>query len=133
MAEAFRSGTLIYAKDLALLASFYRVLLSMSTVHATDELVVLRSLDAEMIVHQMPSHISAEVVIASPPVLRENAAIKPYFTVASLAEAQVIAAGLGGALFGPQWEGPGFRVTNASDPEGNIVQLRERDMIRDGE
>ena len=91
------SGTLMYAKDLARLASFYRQLLSMAEVHATDELVVLG----------------------------DDVAIKPFFAVASFAEAQARASSLGGALFGPQYQGPGFRLTNAYDPEGNIMQLRE--------
>ena len=125
MTAPLRAGTLIYAKDLALLASFYRHLLSMSEVHASDELVVLRSPDAELIVHQIPAHIAATFVVESPPVLREDTAIKPFFAVASFSEAQARATSMGGALFGPQHEGPGFRITNAYDPEGNIMQLRE--------
>mgnify|MGYP000550041455 CR=1 FL=1 len=125
MSTASRMGTLIYAKDLAMLATFYRRLLSMSEVHASDELVVLRSADGELIVHQIPSHIAGTIVVESPPILREETAIKPFFSVASFAEAQAQASTMGGALFGPQYEGPGFRITNAYDPEGNIIQLRE--------
>ena len=125
MSTPARSGTLIYAKDLALLASFYRQLLSMTEVHASDELVVLRSADAELIVHQIPAHIAETFVVESPPVPREDAAIKPFFAVTSFAEAQTRAASMGGALIGPKYEGPGFRITNAYDPEGNIIQLRE--------
>lgn len=125
MTAPVRSGTLIYAKDLALLAAFYRLLLSMSEVHASDELVVLRSPEGELIVHQIPPHIAETIVVASPPVLREDAAIKPFFPVTSFAEAQARASSMGGALFGPQYQGPGFRITNAFDPEGNIIQLRE--------
>jgi len=140
MPAAVGSGTLIYAKDLALLASFYRVLLSMSEVHASDELVVLRSHDGrshdgrshdgrspqcELIVHRIPAHIAETIVVASPPVLREDTAIKPFFSVASFVEAAAHATSMGGGVFGPQYEGPGFRITNAYDPEGNIIQLRE--------
>ncbi|WP_396220225.1 glyoxalase/bleomycin resistance/dioxygenase family protein [Gemmatimonas sp.] len=135
MPAAVGSGTLIYAKDLALLASFYRVLLSMSEVHASDELVVLRSYDGrsydgrslqcELIVHRIPAHIAETIVVASPPVLREDTAIKPFFSVASFVEAAAHATSMGGGVFGPQYEGPGFRITNAYDPEGNIIQLRE--------
>ena len=135
MPSALGSGTLIYAKDLTLLASFYRVLLSMSEVHASDELVVLRSYDGrshdgrspqcELIVHRIPAHIAETIVVASPPVLREDTAIKPFFSVASFVEAAAHATSMGGGVFGPQYEGPGFRITNAYDPEGNIMQLRE--------
>ena len=125
MTAPLRAGTLVYAKDLALLASFYRLLLSLSEVHASDELVVLRSPDVELIVHQIPAHIAETIVVESPPVLREETAFKPFFPVASFAEAQARAATMGGALFGLQYEGPGFRITSAYDPEGNIIQLRE--------
>jgi predicted enzyme related to lactoylglutathione lyase len=125
MATVPRAGTLIYAKDLALLSAFYRQLLSMTEVHASDELVVLRSPIGELIVHQIPAHIAETIVVESPPVPREEVAIKPFFPVASFAEAQARATSMGGALFGPQYEGPGFRITNAYDPEGNIIQLRE--------
>ena len=125
MTAPLRAGTLIYAKDLALLASFYRQLLSMSEVHASDELVLLRSPDVELIVHRIPAHIAESIVVETPPVLREETAIKPFFPVASFADAQALAATMGGAMFGPQYEGPGFRITNAYDPEGNIMQLRE--------
>ncbi len=126
MTTSVRSGTLIYAKDLARLASFYRQLLSMVQVHSSDELVVLRSPDLELIVHQIPAHIAETIVVDSPPVPRGDAAIKPFFAVSSFAEAQAHATSLGGALFGTQYEGPGFRITNAYDPEGNIIQLREK-------
>lgn len=125
MTTPMRSGTLIYAKNLALLASFYRQLLSMTEVYASDELVVLRSPDAELVVHRIPAHIAETIVVETPPVLREETAIKPFFPVASFADAQALAATMGGALFGPQYEGPGFCTTNAYDPEGNIMQLRE--------
>ena len=130
MTAAIGSGTLIYAKDLALLAAFYCELLSMSEVHASQELVVLRSSDGrlrngDLIVHQIPVHIAETIAVESPPVLRDDTAIKPFFVVASFVEAHARATSLGGALVGPQYEGPGFRLTNAYDPEGNIIQLRE--------
>jgi predicted enzyme related to lactoylglutathione lyase len=124
MSAAARTGTLIYAKDLTMLASFYTALLAMTTTYATDEIVVLHSPDGQLILHQIPAHIAETFVVDTPPVLREEAAIKPFFTVPSFAEAQTCATSLGGGLFGHQWEGPGFRVTNAYDPEGNIIQLR---------
>ena len=31
----------------------------------------------------------------------------------------------GGQLWEQSWLGPGFRVCNAMDPEGNLFQLRE--------
>lgn len=120
------AGLFIYAKDVSRLAGFYESLLGMSRAHATAELVVLRSADIQLIVHAIPAAIAASVSIATPPLKREDAALKFFFTVPSLAEAAAKAPALGGEVLPEQWQGPGFRVCNAVDPEGNIFQLRER-------
>lgn len=125
MAAPARTGTLIYAKDLSRLATFYQTLLGMTIVHQSAEIVVLHAPDVHLIVHQIPPHIAATFEIASPPALRDDAALKPFFSVSSFADAHAVAAPLGGGVFGPSYDGPGFRITNAHDPEGNIIQLRE--------
>ncbi len=48
-----------------------------------------------------------------------------FFTVPSISGAQAVAASLGGALFGQEYAGPGFKVRNGCDPEGNVLQVRE--------
>jgi predicted enzyme related to lactoylglutathione lyase len=120
-----RAGLFIYAKDLDRLARFYESLLGMARLHATDELVVLESQQIQLVVHRIPPHIAAGIVIGSPPVRRENTALKFFFTVPSLSEARAAAAQLGGEVMSEQWQGPGFLVCNAMDPEGNVFQVRE--------
>lgn len=90
-----------------------------------DFCATLESPDFQMVVHAIPPHIASTIVISSPPVRREQTAIKLFFTVSSLSEARATAAKLGGEVFSEQWNGPGFRVCNACDPEGNIFQVRE--------
>jgi len=46
-------------------------------------------------------------------------------TVPSLAAAREAAQRLGGAVYEEEWESRGFRIRNAHDPEGNVLQLRE--------
>lgn len=125
MAVAARTGTLIYAKDVDRLSAFYQALLGMTVRHAEAGYHVLASPDTQLIVHAIPPAIAATFEITAPPVLREDAAIKPFFTVPGLAAARARARALGGDVFEEAWEGPGFRVCNAHDPEGNILQLRE--------
>lgn len=120
-----RAGALIYALDLERLAGFYETLLAMGRLHADAEHVVLSNVDFQLIVHAIPAQYVSSIVVESPPVPREETPIKLFFTVASLREAEQEAARLGGRLFENEWEGPGFRVRNGSDPEGNIFQLRE--------
>lgn len=125
MSAPARAGIFIYARDPALLSLFYQSVLGMMEGHRTEQMIVLRSPDWQIIVHAMPPDIAAQVVVASPPQLRDNAAIKFFCTVPSLAAAQEEAAGLGGQVFPEQWQGPGFVVRNACDPEGNIFQIRQ--------
>jgi predicted enzyme related to lactoylglutathione lyase len=116
---------LIYAKQLHTVSAFYERVLSASVLHADDEHRVLQSPDAQLIIHAIPPQYAAGIAIAVPPEPREEQAIKPFFTVRSLAEAERAAEECGGGVCGPVWPGPGMRVRNVCDPEGNIVQLRE--------
>lgn len=120
------AGVVIYAKDLAGMATFYRGVLALRTRHADIDHHVLVSAEVEMVVHAIPEVIAATITIAAPPLLRETAAIKPWFVVESLAAAREAAHRLGGAVFEEEWDGPGYRARNAHDPEGNVLQLRER-------
>lgn len=120
-----RAGALIYALDLERMSGFYRQVLGMRLLHADAEHQVIESDDLQLIVHAIPPPIAATITLASPPVPRDEQALKLFFTVTSLADAALRASALGGALFGPAYAGPGFEVRNGHDPEGNIFQLRE--------
>jgi predicted enzyme related to lactoylglutathione lyase len=120
-----RAGALIYAKDMARLSHFYQALLSMRLLSADSELHVIESADIQLVLHAIPPHIAATFEIAVPPVPRDEQAIKLFFTVHSLSSAEDVAASLGGKLFGQEYAGPGFKVRNGYDPEGNIFQVRE--------
>jgi predicted enzyme related to lactoylglutathione lyase len=125
MSGPAKAGLFLYAKDLARLAGFYESVLGMTRIHASDELVVLLSPDIQLVVHAIPPQIAQTITITSPPQRRANVALKFFFTVASLGAAEEAARGLGGEVDAEEWQGPGFRVRNACDPEGNVFQLRE--------
>ena len=120
-----QSGLFVYAKDLGLLAGFYETLLGLSRLHTSEEWVVLDGQDTQLIVHAIPPHIASAIQISSPPQRREDTALKFFFTVPSIVAARATASALGGEVFSETWHGPGFRVCNACDPEGNIFQVRE--------
>ena len=125
MSATVRAVIFIYAKDPDRLSDFYQSVLCMTAAHRTDQMVVLRSPEFELIVQAMPPQVASQVVIASPPQMRDSAAIKFFCTVPSLSAAQASAQSLGGQILPEQWRGPGFVVRNACDPEGNIFQVRE--------
>lgn len=125
MSGPTKAGLFVYAKNIASLAHFYETVLGMTRMHATTDIVVLQLQDIQLIVHQIPAHIASTIDISTPPQRRENSALKFFFTVDSIAGARKAANDLGGEVFNEQWQGPGFTVCNAMDPEGNVFQVRE--------
>ena len=120
------SGLFAYAKDLPRLAAFYESLLGFARIHASDDLVVLEDQGLQFVLHAIPSPIAERIEIQSPPLPRDRAALKFFFTVPSLDAASDAASTLGGNVLRERWQGAGFVACNAVDPEGNIFQLRER-------
>ena len=120
------SGLFAYAKDLPRLAAFYESLPGFARVHASDDLVVLEVDGLQFVLHAIPALIAEGIEIQSPPVPRDRAALKFFFTVPSLDAVAAAAPALGGSVARERWQGAGFVACNAVDPEGNIFQLRER-------
>ncbi len=125
MSKTARAGVLIYAKHLEDVSRFYERVLGARVLHADAGHKVLQSQDAQLIIHAIPPQYASSIAITKPPVAREEQAIKPFFTVESLAEAAQVAEECGGLVWGPVWPGPQLRVRNVCDPEGNILHLRE--------
>ena len=125
MSGPARAGLFVYANDLERMARFYETVATMARRHATEELVVLQSPDIQLVVHRIPQPIADGIVVTSPPQRRENSALKFFITVESLADTSALVSRLGGTVFSERWQGPGFVVGNACDPEGNVFQVRE--------
>lgn len=119
-----RAGAVIYVKDLARLSAFYQAVLGMALRHAEADHQVIESADLQLVIHAIPAQIADSFTIETPPVPRDEQAIKLFFTVDSLAQARARAHALGGEVGDAGWAGPGFVAHNAHDPEGNIFQLR---------
>ena len=120
-----RAGALIYAKDLPRVSRCYESLLGMRVLLADAHHHVIESADFQLVIHAIPPAIAETFTIASPPAAREETAIKLFFTVPSLADAEAVLHAHGGRLLEGRWDGPGFAIANACDCEGNILQLRE--------
>jgi predicted enzyme related to lactoylglutathione lyase len=125
MSGPARAGLFVYAKDMERVAAFYQSVAGMARLHATAELVVLQSADFQLLVHRIPPALAEGIEISSPPRRRDETALKFFFTVASIADTAALAQRLGGVVYPEQWQGPGFLVNNACDPEGNVFQVRE--------
>ena len=82
----------------------------------------------ELTVVQAPENIAAEIEMANPAVARVNTPLKLVFVVESIEASAARINELGGRVDRGQarWEMGNYYVQDAVDPEGNILQMRER-------
>jgi predicted enzyme related to lactoylglutathione lyase len=132
MAATFQAGAVLYAKDLALVKEFYQAVLSLNLEHAENDHVVLASKAFQLVILRVPDHIASSIEIESPPRRRTEAAIKLVFEVPSISVVRAIAHLHGGELSSPEreWNFQGYRVCDGQDPEGNVLQFRQRYHFR---
>jgi predicted enzyme related to lactoylglutathione lyase len=123
-----QGGAVIYAKDPKRVAAFYEHVASMRVCRTAEDHVMLESGSFQLIVVRIPERIAKSITIESPPVRRENGAIKPVLFAENIAHAREVAAKYGGALDGAgrEWPFDGTTVCDGCDPEGNVFQLRQR-------
>lgn len=125
MSDPAQAGIFIYAKDLSKLASFYQQVFGCTIQHGDDEMVAMNCNVLQLVVHRIPQDIAQGIIIESPPIKRDNTALKFFVTVDRIETTRQLARKLGGDVFDENWQGPGFIVCNAMDCEGNVFQLRE--------
>jgi predicted enzyme related to lactoylglutathione lyase len=128
MSNPLKPGAVLFAKDLQRVARFYERVLSLAVVHAESDHVVLESAVQQIVIHGIPRRIAAGIDITTPPERRADSAVKLFFAVDSIDALRAAAAALGGQIDPPAsaWTARGFRAVDGHDPEGNVIQLRER-------
>lgn len=120
-------GATVYAKQLDRVSIFYAKVCGLSTTLREGDYVVLEKGSFQLVVIRIPDRIANTFQIASPPVRREDTAIKLVFVVESIAGSRAAAVELGGVIDSVEreWEFQGMRVCDGHDPEGNVIQVRE--------
>lgn len=127
MPSELKPGAVVFARNPERVARFYEELVPMAVAQVEREYIVLECECIQLVIHAIPKRVADSIDITEPPSVREQTPIKLFFPVASLADARVKAALLGGQL-GPsrnEWEARGFRACDGHDPEGNVFQLRQ--------
>ena len=118
---------MIFALNVKILSDFYKDVLSLSpTPQPGDSKKDIRlGNDAEeLLIHSIPNRIAKSIVIQSPPIPRDNSAMKPMFDVESLSIALERVTLLGGIVTERTFTLDGLTRHDIVDPEGNVVQLR---------
>lgn len=119
----------VYAKDKQRVSRFYRATLGLDAVESEPAYDLLRGGGIEVVVHAIPAALAGSIVIASPPVPREDTPLKPVFACADLAAVRRAARATGGALRPARaaWRWNGRVLLDGCDPEGNVVQFAQRE------
>src|SRR5258708_25531067 len=99
-----KRSIVIFAKNLAQVATFYEQVAAMPRVHSPGGHVVLDSEHLQLVIHAIPQSIAERIEVSDPPKVRENASMKLCIPVSSIASAREAARTLGGML----------------DPEANV-------------
>jgi hypothetical protein len=81
----------------------------------------------EVVVHDISKAYAESIEIATPPMPRDESAMKPTFVVDDLEVVRTAAKATGGFLkpLKQAWRFRGFVVLDGWDPEGNIVQFKQ--------
>ncbi|MBU6347762.1 MAG: hypothetical protein KGQ38_04025 [Actinomycetales bacterium] len=106
--------------------SFYLQVLNATVSSKSEEYATLATDNFELTLHQIPEQY--QEVIHTPPQIREDCAWKPTFDIADLHAARETANQLGGMLKDTsfEWSLDGFIYCDGNDPEGNVIQFRQR-------
>jgi predicted enzyme related to lactoylglutathione lyase len=130
---AVSAGAVVYVKDLQRMTAFYERCFGLTVADAEpDRFGVLTAGAWELALVAAPQAIAAALVITDPPARRTSAPTKLAFEVEAIEALRTLVARLGGQLEPPDraWTFRGFRQLDGLDPEGNVVQLRERATAR---
>jgi len=124
-----QQGLVVFVTNVKRVAAFYRETLGLVSEESDSSHDLLRGGGYEVVVHAIPQHIAADIHIESPPQPRDEQAFKPTFVVADLAAVRAAAERTGGYLKPVEgaWHFRGCTVLDGWDPEGNIVQFKQRD------
>ena len=124
-----QQGLVVFAKNKKRVSAFYQATLGLQAVESETSHDLLRGRGYEVVVHTIPRRIAAGIVLARPPVPREDTAFKPTFLVPDLAAVRVAAERTGGSLKPAEqaWHFRGCTVLDGCDPEGNVLQFKQPD------
>lgn len=119
---------MIFAKNKKRVSAIYRAALGPAPSEEAPSRDVLQGLGIELAIHAIPRKIAATIAITKPPQVREDRPFKPAFHVADLDAVRAAAAGAGGFLkpLDTAWQIRGATVLDGWDPEGNVVQFKQR-------
>lgn len=116
----------LWVEDLPLASNFYCNLLAADAVDVSNEFVRVTSAQNEVLLHAVPEKY--RVGLPDVARAREEAVIKPVFSIDSIDRARQAVVENGGVVYGVDKENRYGSTTycDGFDPEGNVFQLAQR-------
>ncbi len=128
MAQLEIARVIIFAKDMAKMASFYGSVIGLPRVETPDDSADFISFDAgalQLALHRIPEEYARGIEITDPPMARKNAVIKVVFGAVNVNQTRGELESRGATL-GPVRQFGDLHLCDGTDPEGNIFQLSNR-------
>jgi hypothetical protein len=112
---------------------FYQGVFQLAVEQSELDHVVLGSSTSQLVIVQVPGSIASTILIADPPVRRNQTPVKLVFDVESISAARGMVLNLRGGMdpTESEWIFQGYRVCDGYDPEGNVVQFQQRHLNAD--
>jgi hypothetical protein len=128
MGSIVKTGAVLFVKDLEKVASFYERVAKLRRISTAQDHVVLKSGGYKLVVHAFPADVAPAMDVDTPVAVREDCRLKLVFSTASISTARKSAVRLGGLVKGREyeWRYQSEMVCDGCDPEGNVVQFRQR-------
>jgi predicted enzyme related to lactoylglutathione lyase len=118
-------SAILYVKDLERMKRFYSQMLGANPTNRdwTDAWASFETGGARFSLHAIPVEIAKSIRIESPPIPREQHAVKLSFEVKDVESERARLESLGVQTLRRPWQKPG-EACDAVDPEGNVFQIR---------
>jgi predicted enzyme related to lactoylglutathione lyase len=129
VSPTLQQGLVVFAKNKKRVSAFYAQALQLRVEESAPSHDLLRGPGCEVVVHAIPRKYAVGIQVGRPPTPREDTPFKPTFIVPSLEDVRRVAVATGGHLKPAEaaWHFRGCTVLDGWDPEGNIVQFKQRD------
>jgi hypothetical protein len=128
VSDRAKVAVVIYAKDISGVGEFYAAALEADVIHREADHVILETPECEIVVVSIPASIAQDIVITRPPSRRAETPLKFAFPVHSIARSRQAVEELAGQIDSAphEWQFGDALVCDGHDPEGNVLQLRQR-------
>ena len=115
-------SAVLFAKDHAKVASFYRDVFDVRTLSGDADHTTLEFEGFHLMIHQIPRHLAKDIMVPNPVRRREQASVRLDLPTENLERSRTVAKLLFGTIDDapPPWAAREARFHLGHDPEGNV-------------